>query len=119
MANANWQPWWRRLLSPVTVLSGFPAWPVHGAASERVGPAIWWTGCLTMSRKISPDGGVAAGAPLNSAVRPRPPGAEPRVVHGCLPDRRGMPLPSFSPIGTAAAEMMIVTPGRICWQAAT
>ena len=43
-----------------TVLSGNPAWPVRAAASQRVGPAICWIRCLTMSRTTASGSGVAA-----------------------------------------------------------
>ena len=43
-----------------TVLSGYPAWPVRGAASQRVGLAISWIRCLAMSRTTSSGSGVAA-----------------------------------------------------------
>ena len=43
-----------------TVLSGYPAWPVRGADSQPVGPAVSWIRCLTMSRTTSSGSGVAA-----------------------------------------------------------
>ena len=42
------------------LLSGYPAWPVRGAASARAGPAISWIWCLTMARTTSFGSGVAA-----------------------------------------------------------
>jgi len=42
------------------VLSGYPAWPARGAASQRAGPAISWVWPLTMARTTSPGSGVAA-----------------------------------------------------------
>src|SRR5271165_947121 len=41
---ATWQAWRCWLLMPVTVLSGYPACPVRGGASQRPGPAISWIG---------------------------------------------------------------------------
>jgi hypothetical protein len=49
-----------------TVLSGYPAWPVRGAASQRAGPAICWIRCLTMSRTTASARGVAAVNPDGS-----------------------------------------------------
>jgi hypothetical protein len=44
MADASWPSWRSRLLMPGGVLSGYPAWPAGGAASQRAGPATFRIG---------------------------------------------------------------------------
>ena len=63
--RTNRQAWWCRLLTLVTVVSGYPASSMYGAVSQRVGPAIRWSRCLTMSRTTSSGSGVAAAAALD------------------------------------------------------